>query len=61
LALGILPAAPRYRYHHAVLLHRQQKSDEAAGELRTALASPRQFPERQAAQKLLATLTGKKP
>ena len=60
-ALGVLPAAPRYRYHHAVLLHRQQKSAEAAGELQTALASPRQFPERQAAEKLLATLTGKKP
>jgi len=60
-ALSILPAAPRYRYHHAVLFHRQQKSDQAAGELRTALASPRQFPERQAAEKLLATLTGKKP
>jgi cellulose synthase operon protein C len=60
-ALGAMPSAPRYLYHHAVLLKRQQKTEEAVGELRTALASTRQFAEREAAEKLLATLGDKKP
>ena len=60
-ALAAMPKAPRYRYHHAVLLNRQQKPEDAAGELRTALASTRQFPEREAAEKLLATLSDKNP
>ena len=60
-ALRAMPEAPRYRYHHAVLLQRRQKPTEAAAEVRLALASPRQFPERQLAEELLQSLVGKQP
>ena len=57
-ALSVFPDAPRYRFHHAVLLRRQSRVPEALAELRAALASPRQYPERQEAEALLAELTG---
>ncbi len=55
-ALAIVPNAPRYHYHRAVLCQRQQDGDGAKRELSAALASRRQFPEREAAEKLLAEL-----
>lgn len=55
-ALSIVPDAPRYHYHRAVLYQRRQDADGAKRELNAALASPRQFPEREAAEKLLAEL-----
>jgi tetratricopeptide (TPR) repeat protein len=56
-AIAAAPNAPRYHYHYAVLLSRREKTEEATRELQLAMASPRQFPEREAAAVLLAQLT----
>ena len=58
-AIERAPAAPRYRYHHALLLHGQGKTEKAVAELRQALGSPRSWRERQAAEKLVAELSAK--
>jgi tetratricopeptide (TPR) repeat protein len=60
LALRAVPEAPRYRYHHALLLSRQNRTAEAVDELRRALSSSRDFTERQEAELLLAELTKEK-
>ena len=58
-AVKSAPKAPRFRYHHALLLQEQGLTKEAVAELRQALDSPREWPERTEAEELVAKLSAR--